>query len=327
MSPLPCSDLLRRKKFRPRLLWILCGVFAATMVWDTPQRVLFAQANPAPIPMVLTFRARLDDKEGKPVNGVVSMKFSIYAVPSGGSMLWTDNKQVAVLDGIFSVMLGVGNPLPTSLLTQGALYVGVAVEQDVEMFPRTQFQAVPYAWVAQQVVGAITPRSVSIRGWGRVIDNQGRWSGKFTQTSQGTPGAAGERGPAGPAGPTGPTGPAGPQGDKGLDGSGPKGVTGPQGPEGDRGPIGSQGPQGPQGSQGPQGPQGSQGPQGPPPYRTYTCQNSSSSINSSGSLTCPSNGILVSGSCGGTLSLSSRTASCRCNTGVSSCYLTITCCQ
>ncbi len=279
------------------------------------------------LPMYLIFRARLDDKDGKPMNGLVKIQFSLYHQPGGGAPMWSNTYQVAIQEGLFSVVLGAGKPLPVAVTTQAALYVGVAVEQDLEMFPRLQYQAVPYALVSQNVVGKISPFSVSIPGVGKVIDEKGAWGGvPIPKVGNGMPGANGIPGQKGPSGPQGPQGRIGPPGPRGLDGSGPKGPAGPQGPQGDRGPRGPAGPKGPQGDPGVAGVQGPQGPQGQPPYRSYTCTPTSKSIQSYGSSSCPSSSFLAQGSCSGTVSLSTRSATCRCRNGLSSCTLTIMCC-
>lgn len=310
----------------PFLKRYITSLFVGLLVvglWLIPMPSLQASE----LPMYLVFRARLDDKDGKAMNGVVKIQFSLYNQPGGGSALWSNTYQVAIQDGLFSVVLGVGKPLPAELTTQTALYVGVAVEQDLEMFPRLQYQAVPYAFVSQNVVGKISPLSVSIPGVGKVIDEQGAWGGvPIPKAGNGTPGANGNPGPKGPAGPQGPQGRVGPPGPRGLDGSGPKGPNGTQGPQGDRGPRGPAGPKGPQGDPGVAGVQGPQGPQGKPPYKSYTCTPTSKSIRSYGSSSCPSSSFLVQGSCSGSLSMSTRTATCRCRTGLSSCTLTIRCC-
>jgi hypothetical protein len=90
------------------------------------------------------------------------------------------------------------------------------------------FGSVPYALVAENVTGDIRPRSVTISGFGEVIDPNGRWVGD----------PSGLQGPEGPVGPTGPQGIAGPQGLTGAVGpTGPQGVAGPVGPTGPAGPT------------------------------------------------------------------------------------------
>ncbi|MBI4704237.1 MAG: collagen-like protein [Deltaproteobacteria bacterium] len=133
-------------------------------------------------------------------------------------------------------------------------YLGITIANDAEMKPRALVGSVPYALVAYNATGDITPNSVSIPEHGTVIDNEGKWVGDPS-------GLVGPTGPQGPKGDPGATGPQGPKGDKGDTGA--AGVQGPKGDPGPTGPQGLTGPQGPQGLTGPQGPQGMTGPQGP----------------------------------------------------------------
>ncbi len=120
------------------------------------------------------------------------------------------------------------------------LYLGITVGTDAEMSPRQPLQSVPYALVADNAVGNITPTSVSI-GATPVIDNAGKWVGPNSGLvgPTGPAGAAGSQGPGGPVGPTGAVGSQGP--------AGPAGSQGPAGPVGPTGAAGSQGPVGPAG--------------------------------------------------------------------------------
>ncbi|MBI4704172.1 MAG: collagen-like protein [Deltaproteobacteria bacterium] len=161
-------------------------------------------------------------------------------------------------------------------------YLGITIEGDTEMKPRAPIGSVPYALVADNATGDITPSSVGIADYGTVIDGKGKWVGDPTGL-QGPPGPQGPKGDAGPAGPpgqkgdpgatgpqgpqgaTGPQGPVGPKGDPGAAGpQGAQGVTGPQGPVGPKGDPGATGAQGPKGDSGPAGPQGAVGPKGDP---------------------------------------------------------------
>ncbi|MBI4703464.1 MAG: hypothetical protein HY744_20325 [Deltaproteobacteria bacterium] len=134
------------------------------------------------------------------------------------------------------------------------------VGDDQEMAPRAEIDSVPYALVAQNAIGDITPNSVSIPDYGPVINSSGKWVGDPSGLT-GPPGPKGDVGPQGPAGPAGSKGDPGPQGTKGD--PGPQGQAGPAGQKGDPGATGATGPQGPAGPQGPQGLTGPQGPAGP----------------------------------------------------------------
>ena len=112
----------------------------------------------------------------------------------------------------------------------------------------------------------ITPRSVSVTGFGSVIDNAGNWTGvpptglegpQGIQGVAGTDGADGANGTDGLDGAIGPEGPQGIQGVAGTDGT--DGAIGPEGPQGIQGVAGTDGLDGADGAIGPDGPQGIQG--------------------------------------------------------------------
>ena len=216
----------------------------------------------AAIPNTVNHQGRLFDGKGLPVTGTKTMTFAIYAKANDavGAELWKETHSVSLDDGYFTVSVGSSTPFGAVLFDGSERYLGITVDSDTEMTPRSTIASVPYALVAENAIGDISPVSVSIAGFGEVINSSGQWVGDST-------GLAGPPGPQGPMGLQGLMGPQGPQGDPGPMGL--QGLMGPQGLQGDPGPMGLMGPQGLQGDPGPMGPQGvagavgPQGPQGP----------------------------------------------------------------
>ncbi len=224
-------------------IWICAGIVAAAFSLGVPARA-------AGVPGAIPQQGRLyDAKTGQPIDGELELEFRIYESKIASSPLWLELHKVALQDGYFSVSLGSLVKLPADLFDGSTRYLGIVVGDDPEMTPRAAIESVPYALVAANAVGDITPSSVSIPDHGTVIDSEGKWVGDPT-------GLTGPQGPKGDAGPPGAQGPAGPKGDAGP--------AGPQGPKGDTGPAG---PQGPKGDAGPAGPQGPQGPAGASPWK------------------------------------------------------------
>jgi len=223
----------------------------------------------AAVPSTMMQQGRLYDANDVPINATLQMVFAIYDSPGAAVPLWSEVHSVTFEEGSYSVSLGSIVPFTTTVFDGSVRYLGITVGSDPEMAPRPEIGSVPYALLAGDVNGDIHPTSVSIAGFGEVIDANGQWVGDSTglvgpQGPVGPTGAAGPQGPAGPTGATGPQGIAGPQGATGPQGpAGAQGATGPQGPIGPIGLVGATGPQGPQGPQGTTGPQGPQGPQGP----------------------------------------------------------------
>jgi hypothetical protein len=210
----------------------------------------------ASVPAWVTEQGRLFDSAGQPVLGAVTFKFAIYDAATAGTVLWNETQTITLDSGYFSAEIGSVTQLPANLFdtAAGTLFLGVTIGNDAEISPRQPVLSVPYALVANNAVGDITPHTVSVGGT-TVIDAQGHWVGP----------TAGLQGPSGPAGPTGPTGQQGAQGPTGAVGpTGPQGPSGSQGVPGPTGPTGTTGQQGATGAQGPTGPQGPSGSQGAP---------------------------------------------------------------
>src|SRR5688572_21153299 len=95
-----------------------------------------------------TFQGRLTDA-GSPANGLYDLKFNLYELPTGGSLLGTlTHDDVMVTNGIFTVQLDYGSPVFTS----GAgrfLEIGVRPGASTEAFtpinPRQELTAAPYS--------------------------------------------------------------------------------------------------------------------------------------------------------------------------------------
>ncbi len=220
---------------------------------------------------LLNFQARLTDLNGNIVsNNKYTITFRIYDASSNGNILWSETQLLPVFDGIVNALLGSMNPI--NILIDQNCWIGLQVGTDGEMTPRQQIVGVPFSITslnAKDVANQdIHPRSVSIAGIGKVIDEKGKWVGDTTSFG-GTPGPAGPQGAVGSTGAQGPKGDTGPQGLTGPTGAqGPIGATGPQGPKGD---TGSQGLTGATGAQGSTGATGSQGPAGPAVHTSAVC--------------------------------------------------------
>jgi hypothetical protein len=216
-------------------------------VWAVALAVTaLAGAARAGVPQSLSHQGRLYDAADKPVSGMLSLTFAVYADVAATTPLWTETDLVTFDEGYFSVSLGATTPFPADLFDGSVRALGITVGADPEMTPRVAVQSVPYAFVAGDVKGDIHPSSVVVNG-ATVIDGSGNWTGPM----------GGLQGPVGPMGPAGPTGPAGATGAPGATGA--MGPVGPQGPVGATGPVG---PTGPAGNPGAVGPTGAQGPSG-----------------------------------------------------------------
>ena len=125
-------------------------------------RILLLLAVLAPclhagVPNLIDFQGSLVDENGIPVTGTPTIRFALYPVNTGGEAIWSETKQVVLVDGVYSTQLGDATPLTDNIWENDQLWLGIKVEQDDEMIPRVRIVAVPYAMrakVAEEVVNA-----------------------------------------------------------------------------------------------------------------------------------------------------------------------------
>ena len=113
-------------------------------------------------PLQFTHQGRVTDAAGVPVHGSHTLTFSVYAGPETTSVLWDDDITVSLEDCHYSVVLGADatDPIQSSwLLAHDALYIGVKVDSNAELTPRSQIVPVPFAVAAQNVVGGTVDAS------------------------------------------------------------------------------------------------------------------------------------------------------------------------
>ncbi|HZF47193.1 MAG TPA: collagen-like protein, partial [Polyangiaceae bacterium] len=188
---------------------------------------MFAGGAAAEVPQLVTHQGRLFDAKDQPVEGTIEVVFTIYdGEDANAAVLWTETHSVTFENGFFSVALGEQSPFGAKVFNGSVRYLGIRVGGDPEMTPRAATRSVPYALLANDVNGDINPHSVSVQGFGVVIDESGQWVGDPT-------GLQGPAGPVGPAGAPGATGAAGPMGPAGATGA--QGAAGPAGPAGPAG--------------------------------------------------------------------------------------------
>ena len=109
----------------------------------------------AAVPTNLSYQGYLTSPTGVPVNTTVSMEVKLYNALTGGGVVWSDTQSVAVVNGVYNVVLGsVANPLDENVLAV-PLYLTVAVNGDPDMAPRTPLASAPYAILAKALDGTL----------------------------------------------------------------------------------------------------------------------------------------------------------------------------
>ena len=121
----------------------------------------------AAVPQLMNYQGKLLTASGAAyADGTYSMVFALYAVPTGGTALWSEtNTKVQTKSGLFSVLLGSINNFGANLFATPQLFLGVTVGKDAEMTPRQQIVSSAFAFkaaIADTVPdGAITTAKIA----------------------------------------------------------------------------------------------------------------------------------------------------------------------
>lgn len=135
-----------------------------------------ASVSAQPVPQQINHEGLLRGDDGLPVEDEVVLRFAIYDQQDGGDPLWWEEYQVRPLDGYYSLRLGQQQALGPALDGPGERFLGVSVNGAVDLQPRHRLLAVPYALVADNAVGDITPTSITVNGR-PIVDQDGNLVG------------------------------------------------------------------------------------------------------------------------------------------------------
>ncbi|MBI4568416.1 MAG: hypothetical protein HY719_08460, partial [Planctomycetes bacterium] len=117
--------------------------------------LLIAAAAPASLaaepPAEVSIQGVLTDAAGAPVNGSHDFRVRLYTVPTGGVAVFEEthfaaqSQAISINSGLYVLPLGQGTPvtgtLVDSLANNTTLYLGITVDADSEMTPRTKLTA------------------------------------------------------------------------------------------------------------------------------------------------------------------------------------------
>jgi len=108
--------------------------------------LLLATALQAEGPRLISYQGILTDLDGNPINEQHRLTFTLYPDTSGSPASWTEEHlSVDVADGLFNVILGANTTFPAGLFETDELWLGIAVDDDDQMAPRTRMTSVPWA--------------------------------------------------------------------------------------------------------------------------------------------------------------------------------------
>ncbi len=132
-----------------------------------------ASAAPTAPPRVLSFQGRLTDNVDNPITSVTSLRFAIYndSAATGGALLWQEvNGVTPDQDGIFSIYLGGGTSIPSTVFTDNSnIYLGVTVGVTSELTPRQRIATVGYATNAEFLQGLPPTTQAGITSFTNVV--------------------------------------------------------------------------------------------------------------------------------------------------------------
>jgi hypothetical protein len=112
----------------------------------------------AQTPRQISYQGVLADGSGTLVpNGSHSLKLKLYTESTGGTAIFTETQPVAVVGGMFNVIIGSVTAIPVSVAFDKAYFLGVSVDGGDELSPRTPLLAAPYALhaVYAEVAGSV----------------------------------------------------------------------------------------------------------------------------------------------------------------------------
>ncbi len=109
--------------------------------------LLLCSISSAEVPHMVNYQGKLTTAAGGCLNDTVQMTFSIYPDTLGSPADWTETQyDVIVKEGIFNVLLGSVDSIPSSVFDGNIKYLGVQVESDPEMTPLKPMISVAYAY-------------------------------------------------------------------------------------------------------------------------------------------------------------------------------------
>lgn len=152
--------------------------------------LLLSSVAVAQVPRTISYQGLLTDGSGNFIaDGNHSLTIKLYESASGGTAVYEESQSVAIVKGLFNVMIGGVTPIPTSLAFDKAYYLGVSVDGGTELVPRSAISAAPYtmyasvAGMANSLAPAVTGVVTSVNEKSGAVTLQG--GGGTTITSVG----------------------------------------------------------------------------------------------------------------------------------------------
>ncbi|MEM1271022.1 MAG: hypothetical protein AAGI08_13360 [Bacteroidota bacterium] len=132
------------------------------------------------VPAQISYQGYLE-LSGSPVSGAVDLGFSLYTQATGGTAVWTETQTSVPVDaGVYQVALGSVTALPADTFDV-ALWLGVRINGEAELTPRTALLPAPYALGLRLPLEAVSDGDgIVIKRAGNpssVVDEDNRFNG------------------------------------------------------------------------------------------------------------------------------------------------------
>ncbi|MCC6189969.1 MAG: hypothetical protein IT318_13120 [Anaerolineales bacterium] len=120
------------------------------------------------VPNEVGFEGYLAGGEGDPLpDDAYELTFRVYTAGVDGTVLYTETQTITTTNGLYSALIGSVTPLPANLF-DGERWIGVTVDQDDELTPRTRVASVPFALNAENANTAGSAESAEAVAWAGV---------------------------------------------------------------------------------------------------------------------------------------------------------------
>jgi len=117
--------------------------------------VSIGSTSNAAAPSLVNYSGVLTNAVGGPLSGTFDVDFALYGVASGGIAIWVEAQSVTTdANGRFNVLLGSNSPINAGDFIGANRWLGITVESDPQMTPRTRIVSTPYAFRIETVDGA-----------------------------------------------------------------------------------------------------------------------------------------------------------------------------
>jgi hypothetical protein len=122
--------------------------------------ILTVAALYSQVPQTLSYQGMLTGNGGETVeDGMYTMHFNLYSESDPSSPLWSESKNVTVVNGIFNTVLGSVTPLDLPFDEQ--YYLGIAIGDGEELSPRIALTASAYSFRAKSIDDGQVVKSIN----------------------------------------------------------------------------------------------------------------------------------------------------------------------